>query len=197
MATEIKNGTGDGDYRAKVDAESNLHVRAIQRTEFAHALEDGHAWNLGTGFITLTGTNSTPLLYFKTTGDEDYEIDLYVLLTRVSTGGDGSQGLVEIHLNPIAGTLVTAGTAITASNMKVGLTSQPSATMKKGAYGDTDFSGADSVLRSLVGADNRLLLGILTDIPKGQSVGISYTAPTSNTSMDVECIVEIAEEIDS
>ena len=194
MTEMIKDGTGNG-YIAQVDDENRLKVRAVQRSELAHSLDQGSTWNVGSGFLTLTNDAQTPILYIKNTGSAALEIGLYVLLTKASANGDGSDGVVEILRNPNAGTIVTDETSAYPVNMNFGSANEISADTFIGGTGKT-ASGheAGQNLRSKVGAENRLVLGILTLLPKGASVCVAYTPPSGNTSMEVEAVVEIFEE---
>lgn len=192
MTTEIKDGTGSGTL-AKVDDGHRLYTRAITQTELSHAVVHGETWNAGTGWLTLDTAAQSPLLYIKNIGVNELTIDLYVLLTRASTGGSG-EGIVEILRNPTAGTIISGGTTVSATNMNFGSSNSPEATiLSGGASGSFTISGEDDTLRSKVGAENRLLLGIITALPRGASVCIAYTPPAGNTSMDVEAVVEMYE----
>jgi hypothetical protein len=192
MTDVIKDGTGSG-FQAKVDSENNLRVRAIQRSELAHALDEGRTWNIGSGFLTLTNDSQTPLLYIRNTGIIHLEVDLYVLLTKASTGGDGSDGLVEVLRNPNGGTIVTDEAAAAVVNTNFGSANEPTIDAYTGGTSKT-VTGYDATMRSKVGAENRLLLGILTKLPKGASLCVAYTPPAGNSSMEVEAIVEMYEE---
>ena len=101
--------------------------------------------------------------------------------------------MIEILRNPTAGTVVSDATAITPTNMNFGSADVPTADLFSGGEGKT-LTGQDDILRSKTSSDSRLLLGILTRLPQGASVGIRVTPPSGNTSMDVESIIEMFEE---
>lgn len=191
----IKDGTGSG-YLAKVDSENKLQVRAVQQSEFSHALDEGVTWNIGTGFLTLTSDAQTPLVYIKNTGLVPLEISTYVFLTRASTGGASEDGLIEIVRNPNAGTIVTDETSVSPFATNFSSAKNPNADIYSGGSGKT-ISGYDGTLRSFVGASSRFLLPIETRLEQGASLGILYTPPTGNTSMEIEVIFELYEEHDS
>jgi hypothetical protein len=189
---QIKDGKGSGKL-AEVDHENRLKTRSVTRSEIAHSVDEGKAWNVGTDFIELTDDSESALLYLTNTGAEELEVDLYIILTKPSTGGASEDGIVKIYRNPTAGTLLTSGTAITAVNMNFGTIGDPETTILKGAQGYT-VTASEGVLRSKVGADNRLLLGVLTKLTRGAAVAVTYTPPTGNTSMEVEAVIELYEE---
>ena len=193
--TQIEDGTGTS-YLARVDSNNRMQTSAVTQTELHDAVHRGKTWNIGTGFLTLTSTSPSTLIYLKNTSDDNLFIDLYILLTRASTGGSGDM-LVEILRNPTGGSIVNAGTAIPSSqisNMDFSSANEPDATINFGGEGFT-ATGESAIMRSLSTASNRLILGILTLIPSGSSVAIRATPPTGNTSMDVETAIEIYEDI--
>jgi len=192
METQLIDGRGTG-YRAQINKENQIETFSVIRSELSSSLDHGKTWNLGTGYLTLTSANASDVLYIKNTGTIPLVIDLYVVLARASTGGSGDL-LIDILRNPTGGTVISDASLANAVNMNFGSNEQPDALFYKGAEGKT-LTGNDGVLRSKTTADNRWLAGILTEIPKGASLGFRVTPPTGNTSMDLEVIVEIYEEI--
>lgn len=192
MSESIKDGTGTG-KKVKVNDRNHLLTEAIITTELHDAVHRGKMWNVGTGFLTLTGDGTSHgMLYIKNTGTKSLFLDLYVFLTRASTGGSGDM-LVEILMNPTAGTVVSDATVVTATKMNLGSANEPDALIYSGGQGKT-LSGQDDILRSLTTASNRLLLGILTEITPSKSIGLRVTTPSGNTSIDVETVIELFEE---
>lgn len=191
MAEIIKDGAGTGNTAA-VNSQNRLHVDAVQSSRLRESLDAGKTWNVGTGNLTLTTDTASDVLYIKNTGTPHLIIDLYVVLSKVSTGGSGEM-VVEILRNPDGGTVVSDASTITATNMNFSSSLQPTALMYKGGEGKT-LTGHDDTLRSQSTADNRLLLGILTELELGASVGIRLTPPAGNTSMVIETVVEVYEE---
>lgn len=193
MPEQIRDGTGSG-FLQRVDDQNRAHVDSIQRSELQASADVGLTWNVGTGYQTLGTDNKSAMLYLKNDGVKQIHIDLYIVLTKASTGGSG-ETLVEIVRNPTSGTIITESpVSISATNMNFGSASAPSATIYSGAEGKT-LLGSDDTLRSKTTDDSRLLLGIFTVLPQGSSVGLNVTPPTGNTSMDVEVIIEIFEEL--
>mgnify|MGYP005829444851 CR=1 FL=1 len=192
MPEFLRDGTGTGNL-VKKDEQGRLHTDSVARTELQLSANFGRTWNIGTGNLTLTSANASAVMYLKNTGVKNLHIDLYVILAKASTGGSGDL-IIEILRNPTGGTILDSPTSITPTNMNFGSAAVPVADIYSGAEGDT-LTGEDDILRSKTTADNRLLLGIFTVIPQGSSVGIRLTPPPSNTSMDVETVMEVFEEI--
>ena len=191
MPELIKDGTGTG-YLAKVNVRNELLTNTVTTSEIHDAIKRGKAWNVGTGNITLTSTSASSLLYIKNTGTVDLFIDLYVVLTKSSDGAGDM--VVEILRNPTAGTLISSPSgSIPPTNMNFGKADVPVATMSYGAEGKT-LSGHDDTLRSQTTESNRLTLGVLTELEPTSSVGVNITPPAGNTSISVECIIEVYEE---
>ena len=63
MPNTIKDGAGAG-YVAKVNANNRLYTNAITTNETEQANKVGNAYNINSGFITLTDAVDTPVLYF-------------------------------------------------------------------------------------------------------------------------------------
>jgi hypothetical protein len=192
MSEQIKDGTGRG-FLAKVTRDNELLIHGSTETHLSEAVGNGRAWNLGTGYLTLTSANASDILYLKNTGIEDLSIDLYVVLTKASTGGAGGEVLVEILRNPTAGTVISDANSLTPVNMDFSAAATIFGDMYYGGEGKT-LTGHTQSLNSKTTDNNRLLLGILTKIPQGASVGMRVTPPTGNTSMDVEAIIEVYED---
>ena len=191
--SQLEDGTGTGN-RARISA-NRLYVDSISRTELHSHIEEGETWNISTGEVTLTSANESALLYMKNTGQKSLFINLYVVISGASTGGSGKMP-VKIYRNPTAGTIVTTATDVISANinnMNFGSANVPDAIFYSGVEGDT-LTGESGILRSQTTADNRLLLGILTSVPIGSSVGISVTPPVANTSMVCEVVLEMFEE---
>lgn len=186
----VKDGTGTA-TSAKVRSDNRLTTVSIMETEIHHAIELGDGWNLESGYLTLTSDSASDVLYLKNTGSGLMHIDLYVVLAKASTGGSGDL-LVEILRNPNGGTVISDATAANPVNMNFSSSRNPSGLYYKGGDGKT-LTGHDNAIVSKTTADNRLLLGILTVMPQGASVGIRITPPAGNTSMAVNAVVEFYE----
>lgn len=186
---KIKDGTGTGKLTA-VDDENRLRTFSVIQSHESHAVEEGKTWNISTGKITLTTATASAIQYVKNTGTSTLVVPLYIIITDLSTGGPGGGALVEILRNPDAGTVVSDASDGTNVNANFSSSAVPSITHYKGAQGKT-LSGEDAIMNSRTTDATRLLLGIVTYLPTGASVGIRVTPPTGNTSMVIESVMEI------
>lgn len=185
----MRDGKGTG-RSAVLDDQGRQVTLSVTRSEIADAIDNGKGWNIGTGYLTLTTAFASDLLYLANTGEDNLIIDLYIVLTKTSTDGAGGRVDVEILRNPSGGTVVSDAVPVTPVNMNFGLLTPPPALIYSGGEGKT-LTGHTHTLRSKFTDDSRLLLGIITELPPGASVGVRVTPPTGNSSMDVEAVLEM------
>ena len=184
MPQTIRNGFGGPVVDAKVNERGRVSVQAISESEAVAANELGDAYNINTGFITLTDDNETAVLYFKNNEQRDYIVELIVIGTGPSTGGSGIVKSKFIR-NPTTGTIVSSATAVDVnSNRNYGSTKTITVDAYKGATGNTITNGDDHIIVK-VNSDNRNVFGINEIIPFGTSIGVNFTPPSGNTSMEI------------
>ena len=184
MPDTIRDGSG-ASYLAKVNGNNRLYTNSVSTNETEQANKKGNAYNINSGFITLTDAVDTPLLYFKNNETEDYHITAIVLGLFSSTGGTGDSPYLTVIRNPTTGTIISGATVSDIdSNRNFGSTSTLASIAYKGATGDTMTNGTDHIL-ALCKEDNRCFLAIDEVLPKGTSIGIKLKPRTSNTSLKV------------
>lgn len=198
MSEIIQDGTGKA-FTAKVDEGGRLHVDSIGTDREAFSSQKGNSFNLNTGRITLTNAATVnAVMYVK--NNEDYPLILsnFFYQTGASTGGSGNV-YVTILRNPTTGTIVSGATVgdINA-NRNFGSSRALNVTFYKGVTGSTFTNGTSALESILATATQRVSVGAgAITLPKGASVGISFTTPTGNTSMVVEfaiaCYLETEE----
>lgn len=193
-AFQIKDGTGSGRL-CKVTSDGRLDTFSISETEEDKGVISGTSFNIETPVITLTTGNKSSLLYVQNNEDEDLVLTGFLTLTGPSTGGSGYL-LVEHEYNPTSGgsTLVSAGVDITAVNKNAGNARLLDATIKYGAEGSTVDAGLTKIT-GLHSGTGRLVLPITIVLPKGNSIAVSVTPQSGNTSMAVivaiDCYLKI------
>lgn len=189
----IKNGnTGD---IAKVDSNNRLHVASITEPEADHAADSSisQKYNINTGDVTITNATKLSLLYIKNTGTNDMVVTALIYNLGNTASGTGDV-LIEVLRNPNAGSIITntndvaTGVGVEA-NSNFGSTNTLTGNFYKGAVGETALSGQDGVYLTTRSSSNTgrivISLGKLV-LPKGSTLGVSYTPPTSNTSQIVQ-----------
>jgi hypothetical protein len=180
----IEDGTGTGKM-AKVNSGQRLYTRSVSNTEGQEANFDGDAYNINTGYITLTNSVDTPILYIKNNETEDLLIDAIAFGVQPSTGGVSTEmPYATVVSNPTAGTIVSNETDVDIrSNRNYGSQNSFLVDTYKGATGNTMTNGDDHLLLQL--STGRAFATINEILPKGASLGIKFKPTTSNTSIDV------------
>jgi hypothetical protein len=184
MAQEIIDGSGGG-HRAQVDSDKRLHVNSVSRTQLEQAVLLGVAYNVSSGSMTLTNTSESAIAYLKYNGDEPLVIK-EILVILGDSDGTGN-GLIKLIKNPTAGTIVSNALAVSAViNRDFGSPNVLDADIYKGAEGYTLTGGVNFAITSrnqtaqVVSFDAAPI-----ELRKGNSIGVTYTPPTGNTSQSI------------
>ena len=180
----IEDGTGSGKM-AKVNSGQRLYTRSVSNTEGQEANFDGDAYNINTGYITLTNATETPILYVKNNEDENLMIDAIAFGVQPSTGGSSTElAYATVVRNPTGGTIISNETDVDInSNRNYGSQNTATVDAYKGATGDTLSGGGDHIILQL--GTGRAFASINEILEKGSSLAIKFKPPTGNTSVDV------------
>ena len=171
---------------AQVDGDNRLQTFASTQTESTFAAFAGDLYNINTETINLTSANTSALLYMSNTDDRDWVLTRIFYNLATSTGGTGDL-LAEVIANPTAGTLISAGAAVTPHNLNFGSPKSLTATTLKGAEGSTITDGTVRISTIIPSSGARVLLQFDSIIvPPAASIAIRITPQTSNTSMDLQ-----------
>ena len=184
MGHQIEDGTGNGN-RARVDSDKRLHVNSVSRTQLEQAVLLGQAYNVSTGSMTLTSANESAVGYFKYNGNDPLIIK-EILVILGDSNGTGS-GLIKLIKNPTAGTIISNAVNVSAAiNRDFGSANVLDANAYKGAEGDTITGGTTFAITSR----NENAQVVTFDaapikLRKGNSIAVTYTPPSGNTSQSV------------
>ena len=185
MPEQIKDGTGKG-YLAKVNPNQRLYTQTINQVLSAASNDNGDAYNVNTGLITLTNAVDTPVIYIKNNEDEDIHVDAIAVGLSPSVSGTSLE-MVQFTVirNPTLGNIVSSGVAVDInSNRNYSSTKTLTADTFKGATGNTMTDGNDHIL-VFANDGARSFIALEELIPKGSSFGIKIKPQTGNTSMIV------------
>lgn len=180
----IEDGQGSG-RKAGVNIDYRLAVAAIMNPLVDFITSEGNTYEVDSGSKILTTATESGILYLTNTNQS-----LFIFLDRIrigmgkSTGGTPNAVTVKIYRNPSTGTLISGGIAITPSNRDFAVAGTPLLTALSGVEGSTITNG--TVLKTMLFRDlydEEFALGLI--IPSGNSIAISITPPTGNTSMAV------------
>jgi len=185
MATIIKDGTGTG-QTVSVTKNNRLMTAGANLTLTELATETGDSYNLNTGTIALSSTNESALLYIKNQEDGDLLVDAIIVNIKDFVGTNG-QPTLKVYRNATAGTLISNATSAIQSNRNYGSSKTLASDIYQGVEGDT-ISGQDAIVEIFLPTTAAITLNILSTLvilPKGATLGISYTPPSGMTSTNI------------
>lgn len=172
---KIEDGTGLG-FDARVDENNRFHVHAVGVTEVVHAAEQGLAFNINTGQISVTA--DATLVYLKNNEANDFVVE------AIAVGNDGgatysTRPLITVVRNPTGGDLITDQTAVDMNqNRDFGSSRVFNSDAYKGKTAGTLTGGNDiAILQSTTGGRDFFTLGFV--LTEGSSIGLTYTANIS------------------
>ena len=173
---KIEDGTGLG-FDARVDENNRIHVHSVNVTEVVHAAEQGLAYNLNTGQISVT--NDATLIYFKNNETRDF------VISAIAVGNDGgatysTRPLITVVRNPTGGDLISDQTDVDMNqNRDFGSSRVLNTDAYKGKTGGTLTGGNDiAILQSTTGGRDFFTLDFV--LTEGSSIGLTYTANISS-----------------
>ena len=178
---KITDGTGNG-LSSRVDGNNRLHVHSVQVTEVVHSAEQGLAFNLNTGLISLTADGT--LLYIQNNETRDLVVE------AIALGNDGGathslRPLLTVTRNPTGGDLITDATSADFNqNRDFGSSRVLGADVFKGKVGGT-ISGGDTIAILQASPAGRDFYTINFVLPEGASIGLSYSANISSGTAQV------------
>lgn len=182
VGTDAVTGTG-----WKVDENRRLHTQTVSIDSSKSAAEKGRAYNINSGWVTLTDAADTPLLYIKNNETNDVHITAFAIGLDTATNGTATElATITIVRNPKTGTIITSTPtdAPIISNNNFGSTDTFVADVYIGATGDTMTDGTD---HAKIGASdfNRVFANLDVVLPKGSSIGIKIDPPANSDSFPV------------
>jgi hypothetical protein len=187
----IKDGTGKG-YRARVDEQNRLDVHAVTLGELSEHVAEGYAYTAyHDGFIVLTGSAESHLLYLENTGDTDLVIERVVFATSDSTSGSVGKYVSGWVLNPTTGSIVARAktTGRYVFNKRMGDAKAPSANVYVGIEGDT-ATDVDGKVQGVFTAGSTVLISTTLFIPKSTAFSVYVKPPSGNVSMSASLGIE-------
>jgi hypothetical protein len=188
MSESTRDGTGRG-YRARVTQDKRLSTNAISESVVDAGAIVGDTYNIATSPITITGTTESAIFYIRNLDERDLLISSVFLNTFNSVGTlNGSQPILKVVRNPIAGSLITNQVAAgVISNNNFGTNLFPNATIYEGVDGDTftSFNLEIPVPLPTRAAVTFLEFATRVVLKRGSSYGIKYQPEAGSTSVDV------------
>ena len=177
----------------KIDKNLRGHNASVTEGEDDHACVFGQKYNINSGDITLTDSVKLTTLYIENTSNEgDLVVTALIYNLGTSTNGTGDN-LVDVIRNPnetgaiqTSANNVQAGTG-TEANQNFGETNKLSGKFLKGAQGETVLAGGAETILSRFNSVGRKIVSLgAMHLPKGSSLSVNYTPPTSNSGQTVQ-----------
>jgi hypothetical protein len=180
----INDGTGTG-QTAGVNGFNRLLVDANTQAAITTSTALGTCFKLGTGNITLTSATVSAVFYLKNNEDLAMIVSEILLSANQSTGGTSGIGTWIINRNPTGGTIISTATPLSIrQNFNFGSTRPLVADAFKGVEGATITGGNDFTSQSGFQVPNRVVAPFSSVIiPRGATLAVTFTPPTSNTSI--------------
>ena len=182
MGFQIQDGTGSK-RKARVGNNNRLFVESTTRTEREEEALLGEAYIVGTGFVNLTASTTSAVLYFKNNEDVDLVITRFLIGVKKSSGGTENFVTGIIYKNPTSMVLGT-GNPLIINNVNFGSSNTINADSEIGQNGAL-LAGGSAYLATVAPTENLTAENASTILPKGSSIGVFITPPPGNTSIDV------------
>jgi len=182
MGFQIQDGTGSS-KKAKVSNSNRLFVESVTRSEREEEALLGEAYIVGSGFVELTTTGTSAVLYFKNNEDEDLVVTRFLIGVKKSVGGTENFITGIIYKNPtsmVSGT----GNPLILNNVNFGSSNTLNLDSEIGQTGAL-LAGGSAYLATVAPTENLTAEDASTIIPKGSSIGVFITPPPGNTSIEV------------
>jgi hypothetical protein len=182
MGFQIQDGSGSN-RKARVTTDNRLFTASTIRSEREQEALLGEAYIIGTGFVNLTTTGTSAVLYFKNNEDVDLVITRFLIGVKKSVGGTENFITGIIYKNPtsmVSGT----GNPLTINNVNFGSSNVIESDSEIGQEGAL-LAGGSAYLATVAPVENLTSETASTILPKGTSIGVFITPPAGNTSIDI------------
>lgn len=182
MGFQIQDGTGSN-RKARVNENNRLFTESTVRSEREEEALSGEAYIVGSGFVTLTGTSTSAVLYFKNNEDFNLVISRFLIGVKKSSGGTENFVTSIIYQNPtsmVSGT----GNPLIINNVNFGSSNTVDSDSEIGQTGAL-LAGGSAYLATVAPTENLTSEAASTILPKGSSIGVFITPPSGNISIEV------------
>lgn len=191
MGFEINDGTGQG-WNAKVDDTNRLLVRSITEEGRVEGSSNGETFIIGSPFLTQTSATENGLLYFQFDEDVEFYATTFSSQGRFTTGGTFQNYLIQAYRDVQPSSLLGTWVDTIPLNLNIGSSKKLAGTFKWGSpAGATGFSGSPIIQIGFpINEFNQVSTALV--FPKGSSILVTVTPPTSNTAMPVNFNITVS-----
>ena len=176
----LSDGKGSG-VSAQVDDQNRLRTHAVTEPESLHASEEGLAFNLNTGLVSLSG--DTALLYYKNTGEKDFVVEA-IAIGSFEGVTHSDDPYLELIRNPTGGTLISEAntSGVLNQNRNFGSSNALNGLFYGAAASGKTVTGGDTIAILQATAGSRSFYAIDFVLPKGSSMAVNVKLNASSGS---------------
>lgn len=188
---EIEDGLGKG-FVAGVTINHRLMTSSISLTLTEAATASGDTYNLNSSETTLTTTGESALFYIK--NEEPTNLILTgIVINIMDYVGTGGQPILKIYRNPSLGTIISDGFDCNEQNRNYGSKKTINMDCFQGSEGKT-LTGQDNIVPVYLPTTDAVTLitfDTVVVLPRGASLGISWTPPSGMTSTKIVVSINV------
>ncbi len=181
----IGDGEGKG-FLAGVTGNNRLKTTGVDLTLTEAATESGDTFNLDSTTVALSTTGESALLYLRNLEDTTLIVTSIAIALKDYVGTDG-QPTLQIYRNPTAGTIVSVAAECNEQNRNYGSNKELTIDCFRGVEGST-MTGEDNrvtIFLPTTAAATLVTFSTLVALPKGASIGLSWTPPAGMTTVNI------------
>ena len=184
MGFQILDGKGTA-RKAQVDSTNRLEVRGVVEDGRVEGAANGETYVIGSPVLTQTGATENGLLYMQFNEDVEFFATTFSSQARFTTGGTFQNYLIQAYTDIQPTDLTGTWVDTTPLNTNFGSSNTLNGTFKWGSpAGATGFTGSPIIqLPFPINVFNQIETALV--FPKGSTLLLTVTPPTSNTSMPV------------
>ena len=184
MGFQILDGTGTA-RKAQVDDTNRLEIRGVVEDGRVEGAANGETYIIGSPILTQTGATENGLLYIQFNEDTEFFATTFSTQARFTTGGTFQNYLIQAYTDIQPADLTGTWVDTVPLNTNFGSSNLLTGTFKYGSpAGATGFTGTPIIqLPFPINTFNQISTALV--FPKGSTLLLTVTPPTSNTSMPV------------
>jgi hypothetical protein len=185
MSTAIKDGAGTGNL-SKVDQTHRLHTRSVSQDAFLEAVINGKGYVISSGLVTLTDSNESAILYFRSNEDDILLLRRYIITIGPSTDGIDDYAIFRDYSSNVTGTVgIANGSGNPAVIINPNMASSKTLITTNSEIGQqgASITGGLYPVTIYLPTKRTNFIELYVAIPRGSAMAFSIQPPPGNTSM--------------
>ena len=191
MSSIVEDGKGTGS-KAAVTINNRLQTTGIDLNLTEAATESGDTYNLNSSETILSTTGESAIFYLKNL-EETNLIVTSIVVNIMDYVGTAGQPILTVYRNPTGGTLISGASGCTEQNRNYGSNKTLTKECYQGSEGKT-LTGQGSTIPVYLPSTAAVTLVSFDPVvvlPKGASIGLSWTPPSGMTSVKIIAAIEV------